>query len=163
MRKLLSLSLVASVMALTGIVATPGPASAISKCQFLFNSPPLTFGVAGRTVHVPGVKPVVCFATYGDDDPVHVTQWATPRVQPGSCPGAGVLEPACFTIYVDLTTAPGVSNVTLETYVDGVAQEPVSVDPPHYSDLAPTPVCVFSVGYPAAPTHDCLTFLDIGQ
>jgi hypothetical protein len=74
-----------------------------------------------------------------------------------------VFDPVCLTVFVDWGSPFGFSNLTLETYIDGVAQPPIPVDIPRYPLSVPGTTCVLSIGYKAAPTKPCIVFYDMGQ
>jgi hypothetical protein len=158
MKKLLSLSLAICAVSVVGASITPTLAQAgTTGCWTSepVGTDPVTVGVAGRTVHVPGVKVLLCDTYYGAYPPS-----ITPRLQPGSCEPS-VYDPACFSIYVDAAQLRGVSNVTLEVFIDNQSQPPISVDIPELPPGGST--CVVSVGYRVAPDHACLAFVDLGQ
>jgi hypothetical protein len=159
MRRLLSLALAISAMSTAGVALTPGVAHAGYGCGPMVGTEPQTIGVAGKTVHVPGVKARYCETWSGDGNITHVPSWVTPRIVPGTC-DPSMYDPVCLTVFLD-TNPLMYSNWTVETYIDGVAQPPISVDIPQYVTWGTE--CVLSVGYRTAPTHPCLVFYDMGQ
>jgi hypothetical protein len=163
-KKLLSAVLAASALSLTTIAISPSVAEAATFCTFSgtpFGTQPLTVGVAGHDVHVPSVKVRLCYDYYGTGVFADIPQYVIPRVVPGTC-SSTTLDPACFTVYVDALGWFGITKVTVETFIDDVPQTPIPLDLPQLPPGAQS-VCVLSVGYRSAPTHDCLAFLDLGQ
>ena len=157
----MALTLAACALSISTLAIGPGVAHAGTGCTALVGTEPLTLGVVGREVHVPGVKARWCRTDSGDGTVTHAPQWVTPRLQPGTCEPSA-FDAACFSVYIDTANLFQWQNWTLETYVDGVPQDPVSVDfPQHF--MTGGSLCVLSVGYRVAPTHDCLSYLDLGQ
>jgi hypothetical protein len=161
MRKRLSVALAICVLSLTSSAVNPGTAHADHVEGCITTQPvgtdPVTVGVLGEEVHVPGVKLRLCASPHGSvSDP---DKWLAPRIEPGVC-DASIFDPLCFTVYIESDRIPHWTHWTLYTWVDGVPQEPIRVDVP------PVPqgvsICLLSIGYKEAPTHDCATFVDLG-
>lgn len=164
MRKVLTLSLAICVLSVTGLAAAPGVAHA-EHAEFCSTTEPvgvdsITVGTGdGEEVHVPGVK--VHYCNSGMHWPAApVTQWLTPRIEPGTC-DPSLFDPACFTLYLESAGVPHHTHFTVYTYIDGVPQEPIRVDVPPLGE--PFSKCIISMGFREAPTHDCELWVDLGQ
>ena len=160
MRKLLTLALASCVLSLTCVAMNAGIARADEPCTTPapVGTEPVTVGVGGKEVHVPGVKVQICASPHGNVG--YADKWLAVRIAPGSCLPS-LFDPACFTVYVESDGIPHWTNFTIYTFVDGVPQAPISVDLPPIPQ--PVSICVLSIGYPGAPTHDCNAFVDLGQ
>lgn len=163
MKKLLSIVLTVGAISLAGVATSPSVAQAATYCTFSgtpFGTQGMTAGVLGHVVHVPSVKVRLCYDYYGTGTFADLARDAVPRIVPGTCSSA--TSPACFTVYVDALAWFGIRTVTVETFIDGVAQTPITVDVPPIP-FGGQSVCVLSIGSPSAPTHDCLVSRDLGQ
>lgn len=165
MRKLMSVSLATCILSLTSLAVGPGLAHAATEtrtCVTRWQQDPMTIGAAGRTVHIPGFQVIQCSTHYGSIDPATAATWIRPRVEPGVC-DPSTLDAACFSVYIDRVAIPGYTNVTVQVVVDGEPLQPVDVDAPQHPLADGGALCVFSIGYHAAPTHDCAAYWDLGQ
>jgi hypothetical protein len=119
----------------------------------------ITTGGGGLpVVHVPGVKVLICGSPHGNTG--YLPQWLAPRIEPGTCQPS-TFDPLCFTLYVDSFGVPYYTHFTVYTWIDGVPQDPVRVNIPPLGE--PFSKCILSIGYPAAPNHDCIRWIDLGQ
>jgi hypothetical protein len=166
-----SLSVLLSVAALClGLVSGSGIAHA-EETHCLLNSgnepvgtEDLEVDLGPATVGVAGVQVSICWTQRGNSDLGQIPNWAPPRVEPGICEPSELYDPLCFSVYVDPESAPVISSVTVTTH--SRAQQPPDWSwhfPLPQASSEEGPLCLLSVGYPAAPDRDCEVTADLGQ
>lgn len=175
MRRPLALLLVVASLCL-GLVATQGVAHADgTDCLLNSGNEPIgteddEIDLGPVTVGGSGQQFSICWTYKGNYDWREIPNWAPPRIVPGTCEPSPLYDPLCFSIYADPSSIPRISSFTITTHdlFNGPRSytfQTVSYDfegDPWY-ELNGAPLCVLSIGYPAAPDHNCERWVDLGQ
>jgi hypothetical protein len=115
------------------------------------------------TVGHTGVQVSVCWTYRGNADPSEIPNWAPPRIEPGTCEPS-LYDPLCFSVYIDPDSAPTLSSVTITIHSKAMTPPEWTWHIPLPQVLDEGPLCLLSVGYPAAPDGDCEGVrVDLGQ